>query len=496
MTLLIILIVLALLVVLAAVLLVNALRLRPAEVANPLPPLAAEVAGTDRSVERFCALLQSKTVWAAEDPTADHSAFDGFIPKLKTLYPQVFAALELTVINDYGLLLHWRGRNAEAAPVVLMAHHDVVFAKPEEWTHDPFAAEIVDGRIYARGAVDTKCILAGLLEAVEYLLAQGYTPPRSVYLVSSNCEEDSGPTGKLMADYFSSRGITPLFVLDEGGAVVDNAPLGVSCDFAAIGVAEKGIFAARCTVESEGGHAATPALTDAPARLVAALDTMLKSPAPARLSKPIEETLKELAAHGSLGLKLVFANLWLTRPLVLAIMKGNAETAAMVRTTYAITELEGSRAANVIPKTAGVTVNVRIDPHENVDAALERLKGSFAKVGVAGDMVDFTLENPIDPSPVSPFDDEVFCYVRRVTHSVYPQAGIAPYVQSSCTDARHFATICPHTYRFAGFLFKGDQRASIHGKDESLDVESFKRGVGFYIQLMAHLDQLEGYLEG
>ncbi|MDR1358511.1 MAG: M20/M25/M40 family metallo-hydrolase, partial [Coriobacteriales bacterium] len=85
-----------------------------------------------------------------------------------------------------------------------------------------------------------------------------------------------------------------------------------------------------------------------------------------------------------------------------------------------------------------------------------------------------------------------FAYLRQAIQSVYPTAASAPYIQSSCTDARHFALICPHTNRFAGFLFRGEQRGSIHGKDENLDVESFKRGVGFYIKLIANLDKLRG----
>ena len=96
-----------------------------------------------------------------------------------------------------------------------------------------------------------------------------------------------------------------------------------------------------------------------------------------------------------------------------------------------------------------------------------------------------------EPSPVSPFEgDAAFDYLRRAINAVYPEAGIAPYVQSSCSDARHFARVCPRTYRFAGFLFKGDQRARIHGQDENLDVDSFKRGVGFYVEFIRHLDQL------
>ncbi|MCL2750726.1 MAG: M20/M25/M40 family metallo-hydrolase, partial [Coriobacteriia bacterium] len=395
--------VVALLALLILVLLINAARLRPAKVKDPLPP--ATVFGDSKAVERFQSILQSATVWDEEDPEADRSAFDDFLPKLQALYPRVFEALELTIINDYGILLRWPGNDSSAAPVVMMAHYDVVFAKPEDWTHDPFGAEIIDGNIYARGAVDTKCILAALLEATDYLLAEEHTPPRDIYLCSSNSEETMGLTGELMANYFSDRDITPLFVLDEGGAVIDNAPLGASPEFAAIGVAEKGFFTAYCAVSAKGGHAATPSPADAPAKLVKALNRLLQTAAPARLSKPIEAMLTELATHGSFGLRLVFANLWLFRPLVLSIMKSNPETAAMVRTTYALTELEGSKAHNVIPKTAKATVNVRVDPHETVQLALTRLKDTFAKAGIAPEDAHFDLMASLDPSPISHFDD-------------------------------------------------------------------------------------------
>lgn len=96
-----------------------------------------------------------------------------------------------------------------------------------------------------------------------------------------------------------------------------------------------------------------------------------------------------------------------------------------------------------------------------------------------------------EPSPIAPFDgDPAFDYLRRVIASVYPTAGIAPYVQTSCSDARHFHRVCPRTYRFAGILFAGDSRSRIHGQDERLDVEAYKRGVGFYTEFIRHLDRL------
>jgi carboxypeptidase PM20D1 len=228
--------------------------------------------------------------------------------------------------------------------------------------------------------------------------------------------------------------------------------------------------------------------------------------------------LRELAAYSGLGLKLIFANLWLFKPLVLRIMQGGAETAAMVHTTYALTELAGSKAANVIPTRARATVNVRVDPAETLEQAIGRVRTHFgvapdragalsssttsapASAEASADVKDSTAEafapvtvtitNEIEPSPVSPHSGPAYDYLRRVIRSVYPNAGIAPYVQTGRSDAGYFARICPHTYRFAGFLFRGNQRETIHGIDENLDVAAYKRGVGFYTAFIRNLDAL------
>ena len=478
-----IIIVLAILIVFAAVLIGNALRLKATPVVYPLPPSPGfEKEG---AVERFQKLLRLSTVWGAELPDPDHAPFDEVLPLLQELYPRVFEHLELTTVATYGIVLRWEGSDPDAQPIVLMAHHDVVGVNPSEWSHDPFAAEIEDGRIWARGSVDTKCILAALFEATESLLAEGYQPPRDIYICSSNNEEDMGETAPQMVQLFRERGIEPLLVLDEGGAVIDKAPLGVSEPFALVGISEKGVYSSTVQVDSLGGHSSTPSLNDATSKLVLGLNNMLKNPAPSTISSSTEAMLRELAAYSDFGLRLVFANLWLFKPLVLSIMKGDPETAAMVHSTYALTRLEGSKAHNVIPKHATAVVNIRIDPAESIKIVQDRLKSYFS------DEVQILPISASEPSPISPFDDDLFAYLRRVIHCVYPDAGIAPYIQNGASDARHFAQICPHTYRFAGFLFKADQRASIHARDENLDIMSYLQGIGFYIEFIRHLDMLD-----
>lgn len=475
-------VVLGIIVLLVVVLLIGAVRVKPTPPKNPIPH--SDARGDDAAVERFREMLRLPTVWGREDPNADHTPFDQFMPKMRQLYPNLFNTAKLEMVNTYGILLEWKGADDAAAPVVLMAHYDVVAADPANWTHDPFAADIEDGLIWARGAVDNKCLLAGLYEAANTLIGEGFVPARTIYLWSSNCEEDNGGTTPVLVDLLKERDIHPLFVLDEGGAIIDNAPLGVKNNTAVIGVAEKGLFNAFITVSAAGGHASTPSLDDSTAKLVAGLDNLQKNPPAAKLSPALDAMLRELAAHSTFAYKMVFGNMWLFRPIVKKILKSNHETAAMVRTTYALTELEGASAANIIPKQAKAAVNVRIDPAENVQVASNRIRQCFT-----GD-IDMTLRDAIDPSPISPFDDEVFDYLRAVTQSVYPDTGVTPYVQSSCTDSRHFSQVFPRVYRFAGILYKGDQRARIHGQDECLDVESFKQGVGFYIELMRNLDRL------
>jgi carboxypeptidase PM20D1 len=484
--------IIALFVLLAALLtivivaIVRAMRLRPDAIACGLSDTASLTELPEQEcVERFREILRQPTVWDGDNQFADHQAFINFVPKLKELFPQVFATLELSMINDFGIMLLWRGKNPNLLPVVLMAHHDVVAADPDKWSHHPFAAEVVDGKIYARGAVDTKCILAAQLEAVSSLIASGFEPPRDIYICSSNCEEDLGDTAGMMVDVFRQRGITPALVLDEGGAVIDNAPLGVKCQFAVIGVSEKGLIKVGVTTNSSGGHAATPAPGDSTNKLVSGLYRLQALKPKAKLSLPVAKMFRELAAHGGFGLRLIFANIWLFRPLIIAIMLKNPETAAMLKTTYALTQLAGSTAANVIPASARASVNIRIDPHETVELAMSRLKRCFDSE------TEYSLANAIDPSPISPFDDYAFSYLSSVIHSIYPTAGIAPYIQSSASDARYFARICPHTYRFAGFLFSGDQRSRIHGIDENLDIQSYCRGVLFYIELIRNIEALE-----
>ena len=162
--------------------------------AQGTPLTAGGYKAGDDAVERFRELLRIATVSREDVSQRDNTVFAQWIPTLRRLYPRFFAVAELTRIDDFGILLRWPGADAGLDPVVMMAHQDVVPVEGQDWQHDPFAADIADGQIWARGTLDTKDIVAAFFEAAEHLVGQGYVPPRDVWYFSSDGEEIAAPT--------------------------------------------------------------------------------------------------------------------------------------------------------------------------------------------------------------------------------------------------------------------------------------------------------------
>ena len=481
----------------AAACAVRAARLKPSRVPGKPIDAGGYRAGDD-AVERFQEMLRVPTI-SHEDPTqVDRAPFENWVPTLRRLFPKVFDICELTMIDEFGILLRWPGTDPTLDPVVLMAHQDVVPVEGQAWTYDPFAAEVHDGQIWARGSLDTKNIAAGIFEAAEHLIEQGYVPPRDVWYFSSNGEEVAGPAAADAVAWLREHDIHPYLVMDEGGAVAADAPLGVAEPVAMVGVSEKGHVDLTVTAYADGGHASTPGPNDSTLLLARACERIASHPGKPEFTRALDATLTELASRSGTLYKLIFSNLWLTRPLVAKIMAGNHEMAAMVRSTYALTQLEGSPAHNVLPTQASANFNVRIAPFETKADAIQRARDNAAAEcafsNVPLDHVKVEVNEAVpstEPAPVSPFEnDPAFDYIHRCVAGVYPEAGFAPYVQNSCTDSREFNDICERVYRFGGFIYSAEARGLLHNADERIGVDVYKRGVEFYVAFLANLDQL------
>jgi carboxypeptidase PM20D1 len=449
---------------------------------SPLRPADPDVhaAQRDRAVARLQALVRIPTVSRPDAADEDAAQFEAFLAELRTQFPLVHERLELTPVTDHGLLFRWAGRDA-ARPVVLMAHLDVVPVDGDAtWQHPPFGADIVDGEIWGRGTLDDKGSLAGICEAVERLLAQDFVPAQDIWLSFGCDEEVMGVAAPAAVEILRERGVTPWFVLDEGGAVAHDAFPGVEPPIAVIGVTEKGVTSLELRVDGRGGHASTPVRMDATARLARAILRLDKHPFPASAPSPTVELMQRIAPYAPAPLRPLMANAARLRPvLTRALVAAGAEPAAMTRTTAAVTTLSGSPALNVIASTAKAGVNVRIMVGDSVASVLAHVRKA-----IDDKRVQVSVLEAGEPSPVSPTDDDAFRLLESTIAAAFPDAVPAPYVMMAATDSRFFTTICERVYRYTPFRMTKAQRQAIHSYDEHLGVEAFAEGVLWYQRLI------------
>lgn len=442
-----------------------------------IPP-AAEVAS------RLAALVRIPTVTPPAGPLDDASAatFATFRAALRGFYPRVFAH-EVETVGRAGLLIRVPG--GDAAPVVLMAHQDVVPVPDdwgaEGWEHAPFDGVISDGWVHGRGTLDDKGALTVALEAVESLLAEGWAPPGDLHLLLGADEESYGDSAVRAAAELEARGVRPGLILDEGGAVTLGAFPGLEGEAAVIGASEKGIVDLALMVDSTGGHASTPPRESAPGILARALTRVEEHPHPSSLHPVNVELLEAVGSRVPGARGALLRSSGALRPLLARLLpRLGAELAAMTRTTVAITRLRGSTAHNVLATSATATLNIRVAVGSSVDAAVAHVRRV-----IDDPRVRITIEDASEPSPVSPRGDHpAWRALVGAVASSYPEALVVPYVMLAASDSRHLAHLGP-TYRFAPLRMDAAQRAAVHGPNEKVEVESLRRGVEFYRALLA-----------
>lgn len=440
----------------------------------------------ETALDRLRELVRIPTISRLDIAETDWAPFREFIERIAVLYPGIHSTLERELVDEFSLLYRWPGQR-DGAPAVLMAHYDVVSATPEGWTHPPFAAELVgegaDQLVWGRGTLDDKGALVGVLEGVEAAVMSEFRPKHDVYLSFGHDEETAGSGARAIVEILAGRGIRPGFVLDEGGAVVENIFPGVTGPIAVVGVSEKGTLTMTLTVEQDGGHASTPPALSATARLARAIVRLNATPFPARFTPVNLEMIRTLGAHATNPLRLLFTNLRLTKPLLLSMFSRlSDETRAIVRTTQAVTMLQGSQAANALAERAIATVNIRIAVGSSVAQTVEHVRSA-----VRDPLVRLDVIQPNEPSPVSPTAGAAWGLVATTIVETYPGTIVTPYVMLAASDSRHFARISDHIYRFTPFEMSTAERGTLHAMNERMHVSTFLTGVDFYTRLVRKL---------
>ena len=469
--------IIAALILFVAVLLVRTAKFQPKE----QPELSTEAVEFDRgkAVSNLAELIRCKTISYSDHSLEDDAEFEKLIEKLPDLYPNVFEKCEFSRLPDRALLFHWHGKTA-AEPAVMMAHYDVVPVNEEKWDKPAFDAIIEDGVMWGRGTLDTKGTFNGALFAADTLIAQGFVPEHDIYLAFSGGEEVNGMGARNIVELFREKGIVPGIVVDEGGAVVENVFPGVKVPCGLIGIAEKGMMNAQFRTISSGGHASAPKPNMPVDALAEACVKVVGHPFKMHLTKPVAEMFDTLGRHSTFLYRMIFANLWCFGWVLDLLGKtSGGDMNALLRTTVAFTQMEGSSARNVIPPEAKMVANMRLNPADSVASALEYLKKT-----VGNDKVEITALESFEPSRISRTDCDGWDRVAAAVGETWPGCIVSPYLMVQCSDSRHWGVISDRVYRFSAMDLTAEERATIHGNNERVRLDGICKAVEFYIRLM------------
>ena len=201
------------------------------------------------------------------------------------------------------------------------------------------------------------------------------------------------------------------------------------------------------------------------------------------LTKPAAEMFDTLGRHSTLLYKIIFANLWCFGwVLDLLGRKSGGEMNALLRTTSAFTQMEGSSARNVIPPEARMVANMRLNPADSIDSALAWLKQT-----VNDPTVEITAVDSFEPSRISETDCDAWRMLSATVAETFPGTIVTPYLMVACSDSRHWGRISDKVYRFCPMEMTGEERATIHGHNERIRLECIAQCTEFYIRLMKKL---------
>ena len=463
---------------LLAVIIIRTVRFTP----KPQPQLSDEEVSFDQdaAVSALQQLVQCKTVSYNDHSLEDEAEFRKLIDLLPRLYPNVFKACTFQELPDRALLFHWKGKSSEEA-AVMMAHYDVVPVNEENWEKPPFEGIIEDGILWGRGTLDTKVTFNGVLSAADHLISKGFQPEQDIYFAFSGGEEVNGKGAPNIVKHFEDNGIKLSMVVDEGGAVVENVFPGVKIPCGLIGIAEKGMMNVQYKTVSTGGHASSPKPHTPVGVLAAACKKVEDHPFKAHIEGPAALMFDTLGRYSTVLYRVIFANLWCFGWVLDVLGKtSGGEMNALMRTTSAFTQMQGSSARNVIPPEATMVANMRLNPADSVASALEYLKKT-----VGDKNVEITVLESFEPSPVSQVNCEAWDKVSAAVAETWRGCVVAPYLMVQCSDSRHYGRISDKVYRFSAMDLTKEERASIHGNNERIRVDCAARAVEFYIRLMS-----------
>jgi acetylornithine deacetylase/succinyl-diaminopimelate desuccinylase-like protein len=374
------------------------------------------------------------------------------------------------------LVVRYHGTGSRK-PLLLLAHIDVVEAKREDWSMDPFQLTEKDGFFYGRGTGDDKAQAAVWIASLIRYKREGFKPDRDIIVALTADEEGGGPYNGVDWLIKNHRElIDSELALNEGGWSESDAGRRISND---LQVSEKYVINFRFEVRNKGGHSSLPVADNAIYRLAGALERLSAFGFPLKTNEvtaayfqqmakietgPVSEDLAKVAGGSQDAMKRVAA--------------ASPAWNATLRTTCVATQLEGGHAMNALPQLAAANVNCRVLPEDSIDYVQSALQKT-----VADDQVTIKVVGDASKGPASPMRPDVLNAVSRVTSQLWLGVPVVPTMVMGATDGKSLRAAGIPTYGVQGFFMdRNDIR--FHGRDERMSIQSFYEGQTFLYELV------------
>jgi acetylornithine deacetylase/succinyl-diaminopimelate desuccinylase-like protein len=395
-----------------------------------------------------------------------------------------FTDADLTVIGPHerkgNLIARMRGRNTGRKPLLLLAHLDVVEAKREDWSLDPFKLTEQDGYYYGRGTTDDKAMAAIFVANMIRMKQDGYVPDRDIILALTADEEGGSFNGVSWLIRNHRELVDAEYGLNEGGG---GQSLNGRKLINKVGASEKVYLDFTLQVKNSGGHSSLPKKDNAIYHLADGLARLEKYDFPVKLSdvtRAYFERMSQIEAGPvAADMKAVAANP--ANRAAVARLSATPLYNALMRTTCVATRVDAGHANNALPQSARANVNCRILPGES---PLE-VQRTLVRV-LADEKIAVTPVDSAKPSPPSPLKPEVMQPIERVTAEMWPGVTVVPVMGTGATDGLYFRQVGVPVYGVSG-LFGDVNDSRAHGKDERMGVKEFYEGQEFLYRLVKAL---------
>jgi acetylornithine deacetylase/succinyl-diaminopimelate desuccinylase-like protein len=362
--------------------------------------------------------------------------------------------------------------------LIMLQHTDVVPADPAYWTVDPLSGDIKDGYVWGRGALDMKGTGISQLATFISLHRAGVALNRDVVLVATADEEAGGFYGagwltENHPEVFEGAGL----LINEGGSGEDNDKGRVF----SVEVTQKVPVWLRLTAVDTPGHGSMPYATSSVTRIVDALGIVRSNPSPPRIVPAVDAMFQSLAETAGPEWAEAYANMpaAIEEPGFMSKLQAHSTFLhALTRDTCSITRFEASNKINVVPPEAWAEIDCRILPDRPSELFVNEMRELIKDTGV-----EISVIMAFTPA-VSSTNTRLYRAIESVTGERHPGSRVMPSVASGFTDSHFTRDLGIASYGFDPIVVPEAEGVRIHGNDERVSVNAFKRGVSDHLAII------------